>query len=131
MNYKKLIQTKYGVSEYHWQQLRGIAKYLTKLGIGECNGDIEHDEQENCWYTRVKINGIWIRRDRLIAKNTPPILLMKARRIAQKYKCYIYEQADPRGCPLYIYNDEDLKKMPNGVSQSYSTGAVPIAKSSS
>jgi len=81
---------------YSIEELQKIAKTLHRLDENACNYGLSKWQE-----TREKN------------------LTNEAKEIAKKMGLYLYRQGDPRGCPLYLMeNNEDMAKFyyPNGLA---------------
>lgn len=81
---------------YHMIELRSIAKKLHKLDEGDCNGRSEQGQK---------------RADTISEK-----LFKRAEEIAGWYGLQAYHQGDPRGCTLYLVNDECKDNYTDGIA---------------
>jgi len=72
---------------YHYAELQKIAKSLQRLHETACNYGLTERQEK--------------RAGRLIKK---------AQEIAQRFGLEVYEQGDPRGCPLYLIKKEMKEK---------------------
>lgn len=94
-----------GISKDDAMTLRRIAMTLHRWHEGECNGEIQRDEQTNIpfWHNQNTGKKIW----RLADRETGA--LKRLNKLMSKYPdLKHYVQGDPRGAPLYILRPGDV-----------------------
>ena len=101
---------KLGVSRHTWYELRRICRQLHKLDEMACNGEIQCDDSTDQWY-RYQPDQYGTPTIKGNPLRTQPIDLVRfANIIAEKHGLKAFHQSDPRGCSLYLYNEEELAK---------------------
>ena len=102
-------KTRHPFTSAEWTALKRCERTLHRWGEAECNGAIQYDDNGN--------NPRRYHNDRYGSPTVPGSIvpdksesaMATARQIAAKHGLSVYNQTDPRGCALYVYNAADLK----------------------
>lgn len=103
-----------------WAKLRKCERTLQKWAELGCNHDLQ--QQESGKYTiRYNLSNGQMTAEQPIANRHDPAL-KRAEIIAARYGLAVYEQTDPRGCSLYLYDPADS----DGIDNSYSMVGLAV-----
>lgn len=102
------IQTiPFSISAGDWAALKRCERILRKWSEDCCNHDIYEDEKTGTVIARFVSPSGYISKPQTIP-NKRANAMKRASKIAQTYGLKVYEQGDPRGCVLYVYDPADL-----------------------
>lgn len=94
------------ISAEDWQALRRCERTLHRWSEMQCNHDVDERDDGTVW-VRYCLNNGYLTKPQQIP-NRAAGALRRAGKIAASYGLAIYEQGDPRGCGLYLYNPAEI-----------------------
>lgn len=97
----------FSISIENWAALKRCERILHKWAEDCCNHDIDENEETGIVTARFISPSGYISNPQTIP-NKRANAMKRATKIAQAYGLKVYEQSDPRGCALYVYNPADL-----------------------
>lgn len=97
----------FSISIEDWAALKRCERILHKWAEDCCNHDIDEDEETGIVTARFISPSGYISKPQTIP-NKRANAMKRATKIAQAYGLKVYEQGDPRGCALYVYDPADL-----------------------
>lgn len=106
-----------------WATLRQCERTLHRWAEHECNGVIQYDDDgsarryHNDRHGSPTIPGS-------IVPDKSEWAMMTARKIAAMHGLSVYNQTDPRGCALYVYNAAELDG--RRINECYSSIGRPV-----
>ena len=115
--------TRHPFTAADWAALKRCERTLHKWAEAECNGVIQYDDDGqarrygNDRYGSPTVPGP-------IVPDKSETAMERARKIAANHGLSVYNQTDPRGCALYVYNPAELKG--RRIDECYSTFARAI-----
>jgi hypothetical protein len=118
------IQTiPFSISTEEWAALKRCERILHKWAEDCCNHDIDEDEKTGTVFARFVSPSGYISEPRTIP-NKRANAMKRATKIAKNYGLAVYNQTDPRGCALYIYDPVNLGG--KGIDCYYSSLATAV-----
>lgn len=95
-------------SAAEWAGLKRCQRTLHLWAEKECNGEIQYDDDGQARKYGKDRYGCYCVPGAIVTDKSESAM-EAARMIAAKHGLAVYNQTDPRGCALYVYNPNDLK----------------------